>query len=632
MEKQRKGIALSPLISDGMVLQRHSPVRIWGTVAPFGKVNVTFLGKEYQAEANKSGKWEILLENLNPGGPHEMRIESADTVKMIKDILIGDVWVLGGQSNMQIPVSRTLDLFEDEVSGAECSQIRKFSVPQMYDFHGPVDELCDGNWVSVTPETVYDFSAIGYFFAQNIYDTYKVPIGLIHTAIGGTPAEAWISEPTLLKFDRFKELLTLCKDDNYVNGVKQKEETRNNTWYHELFETDPGLNGDTLWYKEEFNDTDWKDIDIPTSFRGTELETHRGSVWFRKEFYASEDMVGENAKLYLGTIIDGDDTYLNGEKVGSTGYQYPPRRYKLSEGILKPGKNVLTVRVILTENVGAFITDMPYKLKTDRGEISLSGPWRYKLGAVMRALPPTTFFQYMPSGVYNNMIYPLRKYSIQGVLWYQGESNTGNPEDYKELFEAVIKDWRANWGLGDIPFLYVQLANFCPWKQEPEVSGWAILRDKQRRALALPGTGMAVTIDVGQYNDLHPWNKKTVAERLAFWARNMIFNENLECSGPLYDHMESEGDQLRIYFTHIGSGLIAKGSDDKSVKTFSICGPDGNYVEANAIIEGDTVLVSSNEIIAPVGIRYAWADNPEGANLYNKEGFPASPFSAHIES
>jgi sialate O-acetylesterase len=334
-------------------------------------------------------------------------------------------------------------------------------------------------------------------------------------------------------------------------------------------------------------------------------------------------MTKGEAKLVLGTLIDGDDTYVNGVQVGNTGYLYPPRRYTVPEGLLKVGKNILVVRVILTQNIGAFVTDMPYVLKCNNKKLELSGTWKYRIGAKIEAQNPTTFFQYKPTGVFNAMIYPLRKYSIKGALWYQGESNTGNPKDYKEIFEAVIKDWRASWSVGDFPFFYVQLANYCPWKMEPKESGWARLREEQRRALSIPGTGMAVITDVGEYNDLHPQNKKAVGERLALWAMNRVYGENIVCSGPIYDHMETQGNQIRLHFTHSGSGLLSKGGE---LKTFAICGTDGIYLEASAEIKGDTVLVYNESIKDPVSVRYAWADNPEGANLYNQEGLPASPF------
>ena len=618
-------IKLPYLISDGMVLQRDQEVCIWGQVVSGARICLRFLGNNYETVPDDLGNWEICLNKLPAGGPHEMIIRCEGYEKRLKDIWVGDVYVLGGQSNMQITVTRTLDLFEEEVKDANIPAIREFVVPMVYDFHGPINELSGGSWDYANPASIYSFSAIGYFFAKALHDKYNIPVGLIQTALGGTPAEAWISEKTLMRFGRFQELLTMCKDDAYVNGTKQREEMRNNRWYHELYESDEGLHDQKAsWYSEGIDDSFWGEILLPASFEDTELEAVRGTLWFRKEIMVPEHMAVGKAKLILGTIVDEDDTYLNGVMIGNTGYKYPPRRYTIPEGLLKPGKNILAVRAIMTENTGAFITDMPYLIKTQSGEIPLSGTWKYRIGAMTRPLAPTTSFQYRPTGVYNGMIYPLRKYAIRGVLWYQGESNTGYPYDYKDLFEGVIKDWRDNWNRV-LPFLYVQIANYCPWKQEPEVSGLARVREEQRKAMEVPNTGMAVTIDVGQYNDLHPWDKKSVGNRLALWAYKLIYGEDVICSGPIFDFMEVKGETIRLHFKYTGSGLVVKGD---TLEGFDLSGADGVFRPACAVIMGDTVMVSSQSVKEPANVRYAWADNPDKANLYNREGLPASPFSS----
>ena len=555
-----------------------------------------------------------------------MIIRCSGSELTLKDILVGDVWVLGGQSNMQIPIRRTLDLFAEEVKGATCPEIRSFLVPMIYDFHGPREELSGGSWVSVNPTSVYDFSAIGYFFAKKVYEKYKIPIGFLFTAIGGTPAEAWLSEKTLLKFDRLKELLNLCKDDSYVSGTIKREEQQNNSWYRELDEADQGLNGPSgPWYGEDCDLSDWTEITIPMSFEGTDLGNIKGgAIWFRKDIIVPGTMLKGPGKLVLGTIVDGDDTYLNGVRIGGTGYLYPPRRYDIPEGLLREGRNTITVRLLVTQNTGAFVTDMPYVLRANGEELPISGIWNYKIGAVTKAQQPTTFFQYKPTGVYNGMIYPLRRYTIKGVLWYQGESNDSYPSDYKDLFEAVILDWRQTWNIGAFPFLYVQLANYCPWRKEPEESSWARLREEQRKAMEVPGTGMVVTIDKGMYNDLHPWDKKSVGERLARWAFHMVFGEDLVYSGPIYDHMEKEGEALRLYFRHTGSGLLLRGN---GVNMLEVCGEDGVFYPAEASIDQDTLLVTCSKVKNPVHVRYGWLNNPENPNLFNKEGLPASPFT-----
>lgn len=626
MELQGNSIQLPALVSDGMVLQRSSKVRIWGGAAAGEELRLSFLGKIYRTETKEDGSWELELNDLEPGGPHEMIIQCGKAEVTLHNIMVGDVWILGGQSNMQIPVRRTLDLFAEEMRDANNPEIRSFIVPMVYDFHGPREEVSGGSWVPVTPDSVNDFSAIGYFFAKKIHDKYKIPIGLILTAIGGTPAEAWINEKTLKRFGKFDEMLALCKDDSYVNGIIKSEEEQTNLWYKELNEADEGLKEQSgPWYLEDCDTSDWKEISVPLNFEGTELgDIKGGAIWFKKDIIIPGSMCKGAGKLALGTIIDADETYLNGVRIGGISYLYPPRRYEIPEGLLREGKNTITVRLLVTQNTGAFITDMPYYLRSNGEELLLSGKWKYKIGAVTRALLPTTFFQYKPAGLYNGMIHPLRRYAIRGVLWYQGESNDVYPYDYKELFEAVIQDWREIWNIGAFPFLYVQLANFCLWRKEPKISNWARLREEQRKALTVPETGMVVTIDKGMYNDLHPWDKKSVGERLALWAFRMVFGEDIECSGPIYDHMVKEGDTIRLYFKHTGSGLTIHGD---ALNTLEACGEDGVYYPAEAEVEQDTLVITCSRVKSPIHVRYGWLNNPEAANLYNLEGLPASPFT-----
>ncbi len=626
MEKLENCIILPALVSDGMVLQRNTQIRIWGKAAPGEELTLNFRNGLYRTETGENGAWEIRLDSPEAGGPYEMVFRCGGSEKILQNIMVGDVWVLGGQSNMQISVRRTLDLFAREVKGVDFPAIRQFIVPQVYDFHGCREDLPGGSWVPVTPDSVYDFSAIGYFFARKLYDKYSIPIGLILSAIGGTPAESWISEKTLMRFGKFQEPLAFCKDDSYVNGTIQREEMQNNCWYRELTETDAGLKDEVCpWFSDECDTAGWKEIEIPFPFEGTELEEVKGgAVWFRKEIDLSANMLEGKGKLVLGTIIDADDTYVNGVRVGGTGYLYPPRRYDIPEGLLREGKNTITVRLVVTRNTGAFVTDMPYVLRVNGEELPLFGIWKYKVGAVIKAQLPTTFFQYKPTGLYNGMIYPLRKYMIRGVLWYQGESNTDYPYDYKDLFESVIRDWRETWNIGEFPFLYVQLANYCPWKKEPDISGWARLREEQRKVLEVPGTGMVVTVDKGMYNDLHPWDKKSVGERLALWAFKMVFHEDIVCSGPIYKSMEKKGRTIILHFDYTGSGLMAEGG---VLNSFEACGADGFFYPVEATIDKDTVIVTGNRAEDPVHVRYGWADNPESANLYNREGLPASPFT-----
>ncbi|RXJ00256.1 sialate O-acetylesterase [Anaerobacillus alkaliphilus] len=613
---------LSSIISDGMVLQRNQQLNITGKTTYLHKVILTFLGKSYETTADNKGDWSITLEPLEPGGPFHMVIASEEEKKEINDILVGDVWVLGGQSNMELPVSRTLDLFLDEIKEVNQPFIRQYNVPQTYDFHEPKQELVGNVWMKATSDDIMKFSAVGYFFAKEIYEKNGVPLGLIMAAVGGTPIEAWISEKTLREIGGYEAELDLSKNDSYIASTKSSDQKRQDLWYQYLNENDPGLKN-TGWFSTSHKATDWKAIEIPNSWKGTELEQIRGSVWFRKEVEVPASMLEGEAKLALGTIVDADETYVNGTKIGSTGYRYPPRRYHLPSGILKPGKNSITVRVISTQTTGEFIKDMPYKLMANGQELNLEGTWQYKVGVVTDTLESPTFFQYKPSGVYNAMIAPLKNYPMKGVLWYQGESNTNQPEGYTKLFHALVNDWRNNWQIDEFPFIYTQLANFDPG--ETEVSNnWAILREEQRKALEIPNTAMAVTIDLGQYNELHPQDKKTVGKRLALCARKLAYEEDIVFSGPIYQEIERVDNSIQLTLDHVGSGLAAKNGN---LKQFTICGKDGIFLPATATIVDDKIVVSHEQISGPKHVRYAWANNPDGANLYNKEGLPASPFT-----
>lgn len=607
------------MLSDGMVLQRNAKTTLWGKTSPGQPVRITFQDRTAGTVADENGNWAVTLDGLKEGGPYELVI-SADEERVIRDVLVGDVWVLAGQSNMEIPIRRTLDRLAREIEGVHLPHIRRFHVPQVYNFHGPLQDVAGGRWTSATGEDLLDFSAVGFYFARKLQERYGVPIGLIQTAVGGTPIESWMREGTLRQIGGYEAELDANKDDAYVAEVQAKDAERNERWYRTLNERDAGLaNG---WHLEVADDSDWGTWQIPGSWKGTRLDGLHGAVWFRRVVELPADLAGKEARLMLGTIVDADDAYINGVKVGTTAYRYPPRRYAVPAGVLKPGRNVVAVRVLTTHNTGEFVPDMPYKLVCDGREFELSGEWRYRVGAEVERLEMQTFFQYKPAGLYNGMIAPLANYRMTGVLWYQGESNAGRPAGYRDLFREMVRDWRETWRIGDFPFLYVQLANFDPGDEDP--ASWAPIREEQRLCLAVPNTAMAVAIDVGEYNDLHPQDKKTVGERLALAARKLAYVEDVVYSGPLYKGMERQGASIAVSFDHVGGGLVAQSGE---LHGFEVCGDDGRYEPARAVIDGDRVIVSSDNVPNPVHVRYAWRNHPAEANLYNREGLPASPFS-----
>lgn len=620
-------VRLPALISDGMVLQREAKVKIWGWADEGEKVRIDFNGKMYTTSTGPSGKWVVVLSEMKAGGPFSMSIK-ADNHITLKDIMIGDVWVCSGQSNMELSMDRLKYRYPDVIANSDNPAIRQFIVPDAYNFKEPQEDMESGQWVSVNPESILEFTAVGYFFARELFEDYSVPIGLINTSLGGSPAQAWLSEEALREFPEYLETAKKYKDDAYIEEIIEKDNAISDEWYNRLQQTDEGLQkGEKPWFDDAYDTSEWATMDVPGYWADHELGLINGVVWFRKEIHVPALMTGKPAKLWLGRIVDADTTYVNGKVVGSVSYKYPPRIYDIPSDLLKIGLNMITIRVINNADWGGFFLDKPYELSTKEETIDLKGPWQYKLGAVMEPLQEKTFIEWQPLGLYNAMIAPLLHYKIKGVIWYQGESNTAKPHEYHNLFSALIADWRVKWNQGDFPFLYVQLANFMEAKDNPCESEWAELRDAQLQTLSVPNTAMAVTIDIGEWNDIHPSNKEDVGKRLALAAQKLAYgDEEVVYSGPLYKSMKIDGNKVILSFTNIGSGLSKRGSDE--LRQFAIAGTDREFVWAKAKIEGDRVIVWNDDITAPIAVRYGWADNPEGANLYNKEGLPASPFRA----
>lgn len=617
-------VRLPRLISDGMVLQRDAQVKVWGWGAQGEKVTVSFHDSVYFATVNEKGEWTILLSGLKAGGPFTMTV-SACNIITVKDIMIGDVWVCSGQSNMELPVRRVRPLYGKEIASSANPYIRHFTVPQKYNFNAPENDLDSGKWGSPNPTAVLNFSAVAYFFGTDLYEKYHVPIGLINTSLGGSPAESWLSEEALKQFPNHLNEAQRFRDANLIRQIESQDKARIDAWYAELWQKDEGYRDSQKPWSETALSTDgWRRMNVPGYWAATELGAVNGVVWFRKDVEVPASMIGKPVELNLGRIVDADSVFINGVFVGTTSYQYPPRWYSLPPNVLKAGLNTVVVRVISNIGKGGFVLDKPYQIVCGGETIDLKGPWLYRLGARMEPLASQTFIRWKPLGLFNAMLAPLLNYAIKGVIWYQGESNAERPIEYRDLFPAVIRDWRAKWNQGDFPFLFVQLPNFMEAKDQPSESNWALLREAQLRTLSLPRTGMAVAIDIGEWNDIHPLNKKDVGKRLALAAQKVAYaDDKVVYSGPIYESMRIEGNKIIITFTQTGSGLMARGDE---LKCFAIAGSDKRFVWAKAKIENNKVVVWSEMVPNPVAVRYAWADNPEGANLYNGEGLPASPF------
>ena len=629
-------IKLPLLLSNGMVLQRDTKLIIWGWASPGEKVQVRINKKTISTVTDSNGNWKVSLPPMKAGGPYSMKVKGNNTIT-VNDILVGDVWFCSGQSNMVLNMERVKEKYPEDIAGANFPEIRNFFIPTTSDVISIHKELPGGKWISASPENVLGFGAVTFFFARSIFQEYKVPIGIINSSVGGTPIESWTSEEGLKEFPELKSRVEKLRDTAYLNPILRSTRRRSDAGQNPPANSrsaDKGMSGPIPWYDFNYVAEGWHKYWLPGYWDDQGVRGLNGIVWFRKEISVPESMTGKPAKLILGRIVDADNVYVNGVSSGSIAYQYPPRRYNLPAGLLKQGKNIIVIRVTNYTGKGGFVPDKPYYLIAGRDSIDLRGEWFYMVGQVFRPVTfvsvtgsPVISMQNEPTGLYNTMVAPSINYSIKGFLWYQGEANTSNPQQYQLLLPALITDWRNKWHDGTLPFIFVQLPNFMEVQYLPSESQWAELRSGQLKALTVPNTAMVVTIDAGEWNDIHPLEKKVVGERLALAARKLAYSyEKIICSGPVYKSSVKEADSIKIEFDHIGSGLLVKGGGD--LYYFAIAGADRKFVWAEARIQNNHLVVWSNEIKNPLYVRYAWADNPEGANLYNLEGLPASPFEA----
>ncbi|MDR0316213.1 MAG: hypothetical protein LBH97_04855 [Treponema sp.] len=629
------GMSLSPLFSNGMIIQQGVPFPVRGRskVSDTGRVSVIFSGNTYYAQPDQEGKWQLTLDPVPAGGPYTMGIESAEEKITIEDIYSGDVWLCSGQSNMEMQMERLRDDFSEEWMPREFPPIRQFKVPQEWDFTGPREDLQGGSWIAAAKENLHEFSGTAWFFAKKMYEKYHIPIGLICTAWGGTPVESWMSGEALVNFPFKIAQGAQYADPTYCTAIASQNIAEIQEWEEHLIREDRGLS--EKWQKPETDISGWDTLDLPGNFAEAELSGERplvrfcGIIWLCREFDASADLAACDAKLWLGTITDADTVYINGVETGNTGYRYPPRKYRIPAGLLHEGKNRIVIRVNCASGDGGITRGKPFRVfseTTPAGCLELAGTWKYRIGAVARCnapRPEAFFFQRQPMGTFNAMIAPVLQYPLKGVIWYQGESNDPNPREYAVLFKAMIQDWRNKSGQKNLPFLFVQLPIFGSPAENNEASSWAIIREAQKDALSLPATGMAAGLDLGEWNDLHPINKKDVGFRLFLAAEQTVFNNKNTSPGPMLMGLEQRQNRLFLTFANCGSGLRTQGQAFVSVTTGS------SQHRLPADIEGpDTVSVniSSIEHERPEKILYAWENNPRDRQLFNSEGLPMIPF------
>ena len=629
-------VSLPQLFQSGMVLQRGKTIPVWGTADAGETVTVTFKKKQYTTVADEQGRWRVDLPKMKAGGPYELRINDLE----LRDILIGDVWLCSGQSNIDVHIERVYPQYVKEIDGYENQNIRLFRVQNDTDTHGPKDDIraTSINWKPLNKQNAWPFSAVGYFLGRRMFEKSGVPQGIIVNSWGGTPIEAWISADSLQRdYPMLLKRTAFYANDEYVKAQMKANAEANRQWDALLNQADATQD----YIRPDYDDSDWNTINQNDwTWRGT------GTVWLRQHININKEHARKAARLLLGTLFDQDVTYLNGQEIGHTYYQYPPRRYDIPEGLLREGDNVITVRFINRYGAVHFIPEKPYMLcfGDDRCSqnplpedvIPLSPMWKQHEGVEMPPCPSgDVSLQNLPTTLYNAVLYPLAPYALSGVVWYQGESNTGNPAPYADYLKKLMGCWRDRWQDPLMPFVIVQLANYDGRQQtgmprpitpqtEPVNSGWAQLREAQRTvAKADPYAELAVINDLGETVDIHPLRKKEVAERIGFCFDRLVYNNKVCLSPEVISAELNDGKIILTLDQPIQSGELYE---------FEVAGSDGKFMNATATADGNhiTILPPPSTLLPPRSIRYAWKDNPLKANVRSLSGLPMSSFELKL--
>ncbi len=682
---------LSKLVSDGALFQQGKPVHVWGTAEPGETITAKlFAGKAEGSESSpaaqdknvpgedapetpvreaagaaaQDGRFDLYLAPLPAGGPYEMRVcgEKGEELR-VHDILIGALWFVSGQSNIDVDMERCYDSYPELVRSCTDDGIRSFRVKENADYHGPLTEPVDGFWRKAEYNSILGFSASAYFFARALREMTGIPVGILQASLGGSRITSWLSKEMLQGDDAYLPLLKEAEqygDDAFMQEVLRRNETEPAAWKAELDQKDAGLQEDWQGHPEHILDGG-SSVEVPCYFRDTELSGFTGVLWLSRSFEVPAEMAGKSAGLWLGTMVDSDITYVNGVKVGEIGYQYPPRKYRIPEQVLRTGRNTITIRLVVEGGKGRLTPGKGYFIYNDQGVVDLTGAWRYRIGAQMPVIPPTDFVSWKATGLFNGTAYPCFELPVEGMLWYQGEANTHQPYDYTDLMKRYVSGYRRLWKDETLPFYFVQLPNY-----DVTMDGdmdWAPLREKQRlAALTIPHAGMAVAMDLGEDNDLHPHGKKEIGRRLALQAAHDLYGSDAEYTGPVPVRADAssweETHAVDITLTH-AEGLYADSFDKGSTVTDAeLVTPDGSAYPAEVILEetepgrqstsdtaedgGATGEGAGNDAadcavmrlvckgfpqgVKPVQARYAFCSTMTGALIRNASGLPMTPF------
>ena len=612
-------VRLAKVFGSNMVLQRDTLVSLWGWGDPGEKVSVRIGTKQYKTQTANNGKWKVAIGPFEAGGPYTLTVTGKNKVVM-ENVVFGEVWLCGGQSNMQFTL-RMLGKKVEDIPDVENDKIRLFQAALDTDYL-PKEDLKFGIWKTASGETVPDFSATAYFFGKLLYDSLRIPIGLVSINLGATAIETWMSAQALRPFPQFRGLIDrILKRNKSFEQLTEELSTYRKDWDNKYYLKGPGF--DEEWYRPGLDLSDWKSITVPNFWEYEGLD-HDGAVWFRKEFDLPRNFRSDSFQINLNQIDDYDITWVNGHKVGETFGNRNWRNYKVPVKILKPTDNELVVRVFDIGGLGGFHTAAFW------GNPILLGDWKYKPGLKIEAdkfpvpeVPNGSLFSY-PTLLYNGNIAPITSLSIKGAIWYQGEANVQRASEYARLLPAMIRDWRKQWGYA-FPFLIVQLGNYGKEPEDPVESSWAELREAQQLALREPNTFLVTAIDIGEAEDIHPKNKEEVGRRLGHGVLELAYGREQSTTSPTFDQMTLRDSTIEITFSHIGSGIVTKNKYGY-IRGFQVAGGDRKFYWARAILRGDRIILSCPQVKQPKAVRYAWADNPGPLDLYSKEGLPVLPF------